>query len=262
MRLFEKNSAFIAVLGGLLASLSSCAPAGFTTSGMSLLDGGGGGGEDCKIGTTTVKIRVMFMIDNSGSTNTTDPMKAIRVATLRKFVADYGANSNLSYNIGHFSGTTASMYNTATNQFQLGTSANPVANATQLTSALDLYNGIAAGGNTPYRAAFDSMSATVTADQAAGNKQDYAAVFMSDGQPTDISGLANLNGLVTSLKTAAAANGSKLTLSTVYFGSPNDTGSIANLTSMATAGGGKFVDTNANGTVVINDVINVPGACL
>jgi hypothetical protein len=31
---------------------------------------------------------------------------------------------------------------------------------------------------------------------------------------------------------------------------------------MAAAGGGQFVDTNANGGVVINDVITVPGNCI
>lgn len=263
MGAFKMKSALLAAAGGLFVTLSACNDAGFSTGGIGdLAQVNPFNPFECKIGTTTVKVRVLFMIDNSGSTNTTDPMKAIRVATLRKFIADYGTNANLTYNFGHFSGTTASMYNMATNLFQVGVADSPVGNSSQLTSGLNAYDKIDSSGNTPYQAAFDSLSATVTADEKAGNKQDYAVVFMSDGQPTDISGAANLNGLVTSLKTAAGANGSRLTLSTVYFGERNDNASISNLTSMAKAGGGQFVDTNANGGVVINDVITVPGNCL
>jgi len=254
----KSRTSVFALLGGMLA-LSACNDTGFATktSGFSQVDPSG-----CKVGTSTKNIRILFMIDNSGSTNTTDPMKSIRVATLRKFIADYGSNSNLTYNFGYFSGTTANMYNMVNNTFSLNTAANPVGNSSQLTSALNAYDALASSGSTPYRAAFDSLRATVTADENAGNKQDYAVVFMSDGQPTDISGAANLNGLVTALKSAAGANGSLLTVSTVYFGDPNDAGSIANLSGMATTGGGQFVDTNANGGVVINDVITVPGNCL
>lgn len=257
MGTFNRNATRFAMLS-LLASLSSCNDTAFVGSngGLSQFNP-----ENCKVGTTTRPIRVIFMIDNSGSTNTTDPSKAIRVATLRKFIADYGSNTYLSYNFGYFSGTTANQYNMVANTFSVNTAANPVGDAAGLTSALNAYDALTSSGNTPYKAAFDSMAATVAADEAAGNKQDYAVVFMSDGQPTDISGTTNLNALVTSLKSTAGGNGSLLTVSTVYFGDSTDTVSIGNLQSMATAGSGRFINTNTNGTVVINDLLVVPGAC-
>ena len=248
------------MLGGMLAAFSACNDSGFTASKEALGQKNGGGG--CTVGTSSSKIRVIFMIDDSGSTKTTDPSKAIRVSTLRKFIADYGSNGNLSYNIGYFSGTTGRMYDVVSNSYTVGTSANPLANARQLSSALNTCEALMADGDTPEKVAGDTMKATVTNDENAGNKQDYSVVFMSDGQPTDISGATNLNSLVTSLKTAAGANGSRLTVSTVYFGPANDSGSVNNLKGMATTGGGQFVDTNANGSLVINDVLVVPGNCI
>ncbi len=102
----------------------------------------------------------------------------------------------------------------------------------------------------------------MTADENAGHKQDYAVVFMSDGQPTDISGIDNLKGLVATLRTNATKNGSVLTVNSIYFGDEKDTNSINNLKAMSTQGAGQFVDTNnlGAGGLVINNVVNVPGA--
>lgn len=215
----------------------------------------------CNVGTSKKDLRIMFMVDDSGSTNTTDPSKKYRVQTLQQFIHDYGGNSNLSYTFSYFSGITAMEFDMTSRAFTQRLAADPVGNSGELSTALLSYEALKSDGNTPYKAAFTSLADTVRADENAGNKQDYVVVFMSDGQPTDISGAANLNALVTSLKTAAAANGSDLLLSTVYFGPATDTASIANLSGMAKAGGGQFVDTNklAAGGLVINDIISVPG---
>jgi hypothetical protein len=204
----------------------------------------------------------MFMIDNSGSTDTTDPKKNYRVLTLQNFIDDYGANTYLSYNFAYFSGTTAMAYDMITNTFWNDQAPNPVGNSSQLSVALRNYEALNNGDRTPYKAAFKSLGDTVKTDEDAGNKQDYAVVFMSDGQPTDISGIANLKNLVTSLKTVAGGNGSAITVNTVYFGPENDSGSIDNLRAMSAEGAGQFVDTNnlASGGLVINNIINVPGA--
>lgn len=219
----------------------------------------------CQIGSATKDIRIMFMVDNSGSTNTTDPNQLYRIQTIQQFIADFGAKTNLTYNFGYFSGTSTQMYDMSLNQFTPALAASPIGTSAQLSTALLAYDAIAPGGSTPYHAAFTSLQATITADENAGHKQDYAVVFMSDGQPTDIANpvAANLLGLVDSLKAAATPNGSSLTLTTVYFGPPGDSASLGNLQNMAIQGGGRFVDTNnlGAGGFVLNDVITVPGTC-
>jgi len=260
MGTFKGRIVSIAILTATAGfALSGCNDTAFTAT----ADGTMLGQKDplCNVGTSKKNLRIMFMVDDSGSTNTTDPSKKYRVQTLQQFIRDYGGNSNLSYTFGYFSGTTAMEYDMSSNKFTNDVSADPTGDSSELAKALQSYEALSSGGNTPYKAAFTSLTDTVKADENAGNKQDYVVVFMSDGQPTDISGAANLNGLVTSLKTAASANGSDLLLSTVYFGPETDSASIANLTGMAKTGSGQFVDTNklAAGGLVINDIISIPG---
>jgi len=207
------------------------------------------------------------MLDNSGSTLTTDPNQVYRVQTIQKFNNDYGAKTNLSYNLGYFGSKIAYMFDMNSSTFMTPTAVHPIGTSAQLSVALTSYDAVEPLGTTPYKAAFSSLEATVKADIAAGGRQDYAVVFMSDGQPTDVEApvITNLNALVNSLKTAATSSnsGSKLNVSTVYFGAAADATSIDNLKSMATAGGGQFVDTNKLGAggLVLNNVISIPGEC-
>ncbi|GEM_PF-1661099 len=273
------KSLLLAVSGGMvLSALSACNSTGFVAAPVSaalpLVDPapplaaapgvGNTNPPGCTIGTTKKPIRIMFMVDNSGSTLMTDPNRNYRVQTLQKFISDYGMNTYLSYNFAYFQATTASAYDMMTGKFITDTAPNPVGSSAQLSTALLAYENVTINSNalTPYKAAFKSLGDTVIADETAGNKQDYAVVFMSDGQPTDISGIDNLKGLVTSLRATATKNGSVLTMNSVYFGDEQDTASIANLKAMSTEGAGQFVDTNllGKGGLVINNIVNVPGA--
>lgn len=221
----------------------------------------------CQVSDTTKPVRIIFMLDNSGSTLTTDPDQVFRVQTIQKFNNDYGAKPNLSFNLGYFGLNVAYMFDMNLSKFVSPIATNPIGTSAQLSVALSSYDMVQPNGSTPYKAAFSTLESTVKADIAAGGKQDYAVVFMSDGQPTDVAApvITNLNLLVNSLKAAAASSnsGSLLSLSSVYFGAANDTVSIDNLKSMATTGGGQFVDTNklGSGGLVINNVISVPGEC-
>jgi hypothetical protein len=206
----------------------------------------------------------MFMMDNSGSTATTDPNHNYRVKTVQDFLAAYGSHTNLTYSFGYFAGSTASEYDSTRNSFQANPT-TPIGNASFLTAALNKYETFAPGGSTPYSAAFNSLRSVVQQDEATGTKMNYVVVFMSDGMPTDISGNVNsgIISMVDNLRTAVQANGSSLlTVSSVYFGPDGDNVSIGNLKTMANEGQGQFVDTNQlNSALQINDVINVPGTC-
>lgn len=278
MGTYHGKMILFAVAGGFaVTAFSGCNDTGFAsapagtligqvdaTGGLGTPSNPGGVGNTnppgCTIGTSKKPIRVMFMVDNSGSTLTTDPNKVYRLKSLQKFQMDYGSNTNLSYTFSYFAGTSSNNYDVPNNKFVTSIPASPVGNSSQLASALSKYDGVNPNGNTPYKAAFTALGNLVNAD--AGG-QDYAVAFLSDGQPTDVSGEANLRKLVSDLKAVAAGKGRALTVNTIYFGDPNDKGSFSNLDAMAKEGNGQFVDTNligAGGSLVINDVINVPGA--
>jgi hypothetical protein len=206
----------------------------------------------------------MFMVDNSGSTATTDPAHDIRVKTVQSFIQNYGTHTNLTYSFGYFSGTTAKEYDGHTSTFD-SVPTVPFGNSSFLTSALNLYSTYAPGGSTPYTAAFNSMQSVVQEDETAGTRENYVVVFMSDGMPTDITGNqpSAIITMVDHLRTTVQNDStSLLTVSAVYFGPENDASAIGNLTTMASEGQGQFVDTNQlSSALQINDVITVPGSC-
>jgi Mg-chelatase subunit ChlD len=220
------------------------------------------------IETTTENLRILFMVDNSGSTgasNTgpgTDPNDYYRTQTVQHFIQQYGNRPNLSFGFGYFSGTTGNFYDTQTHAF--GSSANNVyGDSTSLTAALTAFDTLPAGGYTPYGAAFDAVQSAITKDQAvSGTKWNYVVVFMSDGYPTDISTTpsltTNLVNLVSRVANAVTSKGNLITISTVYFGPGSDSSAIGNLQVMAQTGKGQFVNTNVSNDLVISDVISVP----
>ena len=215
---------------------------------------------ECTVSTTTKDLRILFMIDNSGSTATTDPAHNYRVKTIQDFLGSYGSHTNLSYSFGYFSGTTSPEWDMVRGQFQTTASAL-FGDATGLANALNTYERIPSSGNTPYSAAFSALKNEVHADEANGSQKDYVVVFMSDGQPTDIHGniRTSIISMVDDLRTEVQSNGkSLLTVSSVYFGPENDFTSIGNLQAMATQGSGQFVDTNITQAISIHDIISVP----
>jgi hypothetical protein len=167
--------------GFALIALSGC---GKAATGFLLAEQASPGG--CSINTTTKNLRVFVMVDNSGSTSTTDPSQFIRVQTLRNFLGTYGGHSNLAYGFGYFDDD-AYVYDVGQSRFEMSSAAAPFGSASSVTAALDTYHAtIPPYGNTGYAAAFAAIQALITRDEAAGFADDYAVVFMSDGQPTDI----------------------------------------------------------------------------
>jgi len=252
-----KLSAF-AIIAAFTISACGKAPAGFSVSGVT-----SGQGNGCTAGSTTKKLRILVMVDNSGSTASTDPDQYYRVETLRNFLAVHSASTNLSYGFGYF-GDDAFLYDMNLGRFIEGSVSSPVGGHAGITGALDAYHALSPSGNTGYTAAFDALRSAITRDESTGNVEDYAVVFMSDGQPTDITGnvTTGIANLVDALKSAAGANGrSHVAISSVYFGSASDSTSIGNLRGMANRGGGQFVDTNnlPPGGLSIDDVVTVPG---
>src|SRR5271167_3498882 len=47
------------------------------------------------------QVRILFMVDNSGSTSTTDPNHDYRAQTISTFLSQFGSKTNFSYSFGY-----------------------------------------------------------------------------------------------------------------------------------------------------------------
>ena len=102
----------------------------------------------CSVTTTAAPLRIIFMVDNSGSTADTDPNQYYRNATIQNFLTHAASHSNLTYGFGFFAGTDAYFYDTSTQNFSLN-AIQPFGTAMNLTSALNLFSTLPAGDATP-----------------------------------------------------------------------------------------------------------------
>lgn len=209
-------------------------------------------------------LRISFMVDVSGSTLTTDPNKYYRAQTLDNFITAYSGKSNLNYTYGIF-GNSGLLYDNATNAF-VSNYKTMFGNASSLQSAVDLFKTrrIIKDETTNYKTGFNALKSNILNDlQQPGSPKAYAVVFMSDGQPKDLT--QPLDGsaasLVTEFVQSINSAGGGVRVSSVYFGSPSDQKGIDVLKAIALAGRGQFLDTNVlpNNALNIDDAIAIPG---
>ena len=222
---------------------------------------------------TTENLRIIFMVDNSGSTLTTDPSQLIRVQTLKNFITKYGAKTNFTYSFGYFADSTF-IFSPDSQKFinvtLKGLPASVFGTSADLTRALTLFTQIQGNGGTNYGDALGAVHEMIAQDPTSKLLWNYILVFMSDGQPTDVFDpvLPALRSMIDSVTTAAIAKGGLATTSMVLFDPSSDTqysSSLENLSAMGSEGKGQFFDTNFPpvGGLAIDDIISVPGqSCL
>ncbi len=222
------------------------------------------------ISETTKMLRIIFMVDNSGSTATTDPNQIIRVQTIKNFLSKYSSKKNLTYGIGYFSDDTF-IFNTSTRQFEDVTQSgkmpkNVFGDSDDSMRALSVLHDVDPIGSTNYRSALSAIHSMISNDPKSNSNWNYILVFMSDGQPSDIADpvISNLQSLIDSVTDASVAHGGLTTTSMVLFDPAADAqyfSSAQNLKAMADRGKGQFFDINkspASG-LVIDDIISIPG---
>ncbi len=218
---------------------------------------------------TTENLRIIFMVDNSGSTLDTDPNQQIRVQTIRNFIAKYGMKANFTYSFGFFSDDTY-FYNTSTKKFidvsRSGISSIKFGASGDLVNALNSFNQIDGFGGTNYSPALGAVSKIISQDPASKENWNYIVIFMSDGQPSDILDpvIDHLKSLVDLVTVAAHSHKALATMSTVLFDPIHDSqypSSSDNLKYLAKQGKGQYFDTNfpPAGGLAIDDIISVPG---
>jgi hypothetical protein len=213
-------------------------------------------------------LRILFMVDASGSTQTDDPQAVIRTNSALNFINSNLSDSNLSFSYSYFACEEPS-YDYSAGEFS-SSAKQPFGSASQAVSAVNGFASIYPGGvktgcGTNYQDALSALSSLVTADNAANpGVYSYAVIFMSDGEPTtgaDTS--ATIDPLVTSLLNTVGT--SRMTLSTVYFSQTPDSSDEGVLDNMAIAGNGQYVNGNSSNlslSTMIQAILTVPSdAC-
>jgi Mg-chelatase subunit ChlD len=211
---------------------------------------------------TTIPLKLLFVVDMSGSNFSnpgSDPNKVMRAGSIQQFFNDYNAKTNFSWGFIGFQGSSAEalITNGSVSSPRISSDKN------DMQSAIDNFKGQADSGNTPYKAALNMAKQVISADGASASANTkYVVVFLSDGMPTDYpntsTGDSQINSDVQSLVNLIPG---RVSFNTIYYG-PDDPSASGRLKNMATAGGGEFLDTNANATgksFYISDVIKIPG---
>jgi hypothetical protein len=222
-------------------------------------------------------LRVIVMVDDSGSTATTDPQYQVREATLEAFIAKYSAKTNFTYAFGEFAKDQASVYDEITRNFVSSSSGtfganqiSPFGGSADLTDALNLFVTIPNKGDTPYGIGVKAITNIIQNDITTGLLAPvYSVIFMSDGMPDPNEDVPTLQSHVQSVLAAAVANNNSMaTFSTVYFGPESSPTNPQlqqgtpenNLYEMSLTGNGQYYDTNhppPGG--LIENVLTIPG---
>jgi hypothetical protein len=275
--------ALISGCGGVKFSTGTL-PAGNNSNSSNPVVNPGGG---CQLKNLNRPVKVMFVVDTSGSNNSsttddgtvgctssnqncapaTDPLKTFRSGSITSFFNTFKAKTNFSWGFEVFSGTIAQPY-ISTN----GQSAT-FGNASAMASAITQFNSETDNNGTPYLAALSEAHSAIASDPDLNSTNPYLPlyfiVFMSDGYPTDaLSGsnpvVVDTGALNSSISSILSLAPGRITFSSIYYGTINDPNAAGTLQGMATVGQGQFVNVNTGSTssIVINDLITVPvGQC-
>lgn len=238
-------------------------PTGGTTGTGGTLGTGGtistGGtiGQDCHpiLTTLNVPIKLLFVVDISGSnleaddgSPGSDPNKNFRGGSITQFFADYVRYSNFYWGFITFN-------NSSTRSLISPAFSN---NGYSMQNAINAFYNTPDIGTTPFVPAIQAAKNAIASDTTRTANTKYIVVFLSDGLPVpDV----NTSTLVSEVQKVVNTVPGQVTFNTIYYGIYNPTAS-SRLSSMANAGGGLFLDTNANPSgrdFQIDHVINVPG---
>lgn len=256
----------VASLMLVAASFQNCAKTNFSpedsSQGSSGSPGGGGGGggsgdilavcNKTSFETITKKLRIILVVDNSGSTLDTDPQN-FRRASIQNLINRYSGKANFSWQIISFASSSAQAHINNNGNFQ-----SPVfSNAGAAQSALNAFPAAQNNAQTPYLKALQMADLAVANDPefSSSDKPLYVLMFMSDGQPTDSSD----NQIRDAQRQLLNRDASRITFNSLYFGSDNNNSNINRLKEMADLGKGQFTNiTKQQAAINLDDISVVP----
>jgi len=249
-------------------STSSVGPSGAPAAPANPGGSSSGGAKSPCTPQMATNLRIMLVVDASGSTISDDAGAKIRVGAMSNFINNNLTDANLTYSLTYFTAVSKEpSYDFSSNAFSTNASMAFGSASQALTAVTDFQNTFAkiTGNGTDYEYALNAVTALVTADNAANpGKYSYVVVFMSDGEPnTGPDTSAALDPLVASLINLVGP--ARMTLSSVYFSNQPDTADENLIDKMALAGNGYYVNgdnMNLNLNSMIQGIITVPAnAC-
>jgi hypothetical protein len=237
----------------------------------------------CSLQSLTVPIKLLFVVDNSGSneiptknfgvntcdptkesncTPATDPTKSFRSGSISAFFDAYQAKTNFSWGLESFFGKSGHQFINNSDMTNFG-------DATLMQAAIHSFNSESAGGSTPYEGALASAKAAIANDPGLHSNSVlaplYYIVFMSDGYPTDTlknDNSVDFNRLDQDVADVINLAPTRIHLNTLYYGTNNDPMAANTLQNMAQKGNGQFlnIDTSTTKTIAIEDLIQIPNS--
>lgn len=205
------------------------------------------GGPNCHevLNTITKKVKVIYVVDVSGSNDQTDPDQNVRAGSISRFYNSYSSKTNFGWNGISFSGTTA-----VTRLLE--------GDGKTVTDLVAWLNNHDDDGDTPYVASLDKTVEVINSIPVVDAETKYIVVFLSDGRPDpDVAD----DVLKKEVDDIVNTNPGRVSLNTVYYG-PYSQAAADRLKMMAVQGGGNFLDANKNSTgnmFDIADLVIVPG---
>lgn len=185
-------------------------------------------------------LKVLFVVDNSSSTDSTDKGKYFRVGSMRNFFSQFDGKSGFSWGLIAFSANITSYF---------GSNVEPAfaRSGAIFGSAIDHYSKIGTEGGTDYTSALAAARAAIAHDPDLNDQvlpPLYLVIFMSDGEPYPAD--QHVSAEVQSIMDVAPG---RVSVNTVYFGqevAENE----ARLQAMSDIGKGRFFNTNVVGTKI------------
>jgi hypothetical protein len=227
----------------------------------------------CGSDSITVPIKILFVVDQSGSNvqtynglpdgtcgrragcvPATDPKKSFRGNSISAFYKRYQNKENFSWGFESFSKKLAQSLIRENNKNV------PFGNAQAMQAAMISFSKSKDGGATPYLAALSYAYGAISHDPDLSSTAEFAAkyyiVFMSDGYPTD----TNVGQINSAVQTLVALAPTRINLSTVYYATQYDRHAASVLQRMAFSGNGQFVnvDINTISKISVRDLITLP----
>lgn len=205
------------------------------------------GGPNCRevLNTITKKVKIVYVVDVSGSNDTTDPDQKIRAGSISRFYNTYSTKTNFGWNGISFAGTSA------TTRLAEG-------DGKSVQDLIDWLMNHDDDGDTPYVASLDKTEEVIKSLTNVDAETKYVVVYVSDGRPDPY---VDDDTLKKEVDDISATYPGRVSFNTVYYGPASDDASNR-LKMMAQRGGGNFLDTNKNSTgpnFNISDLVIVPG---
>ncbi len=190
--------------------------------------------------------KFLFVMDKSGSNDTTDPGANKRAGNFEQFYNDNKDNDFFKWGMidFHQGQSEAFIINPYFTQDE-----PTVRNAVNLLRAIDV-------GSTPYRSALSLTLEAIQSDMIEFPEEDsiYQVFFISDGGPTDTKSVSELRNRVRDIINLQPG---RVFLSTAYYG-PNNSTNINYLRQMADEGRGAFINFENSDELDFNDLIVQP----